>query len=93
MLSIGPHARPAVVVAVAVVVATVSVAAVVAVVAAVAIVVVVAVILGVIVAVRAVGICSSESGFEGGDFVVFVLELGSEISDRLGELAHDGAVG
>jgi hypothetical protein len=89
MLSIGPHARPAV--DVAVVVATVSVAAVVAAVA--IVVVVVAVILGVIVAVRAVGICSSESGFEGGDFVVFVLELGSEISDRLGELAHDGAVG
>lgn len=81
MFAIGPHARAGIVVAV--VVATVS---------AVGVVVVVAVALGVV-AVRVVGGGSAESCFEGTDFVVFVFELCSEISDRLGELAHRGAIG
>ena len=80
MFSIGPHVVLAV--AVAVIVAPVSVAAVVA--------VVVTVGVG---AVRAVGVWSSELGFEGADLFVFVLELGSKVRYRVGQFAHGGAIG
>jgi hypothetical protein len=46
----------------------------------------------VVVVAGVVEIIATESSLEGADFVVFVAELGCEVGDGTGELAHGGAI-